>query len=215
MPTTMNDAVHRVEALLDELEEYATNAKKPFSGAQSNRIVDLETVREIVNDLREAVGVAYESARRVVRDREEILNDAEEEARQIVRDANAKAEVLGSEQEIVRRAQKQAGAIDLDAKARARQTVAWAKDEAESMFQSVEDQLKDVMEQLNNFLSQTGAINDAVMYYHSALSGMSVDPEAIEAPAGDYAQDGYEGGQYEGAPEYGYAEGGAEEERYA
>ena len=76
--------------VMDDTLEEATNL--PFTGGK--RVVDVEKVREIIDDIRLNMPAEIRQAKNVVRDRNNILETAKLEASAIVKQAEERARTL-------------------------------------------------------------------------------------------------------------------------
>ena len=90
--------------LLDETLEESTNL--PFTGGK--RMVDVDKVRDIIDDVRLNMPAEIKQAKAIVNDRAEIVAGARREAEGIIKKAEDRARALVDQQEIVRQAQQKA-----------------------------------------------------------------------------------------------------------
>ena len=93
--------------LLDETLEESTNL--PFTGGK--RMVDVDKVRDIIDDVRLNMPAEIKQAKAIVNDRTEIVAGARREAEGIIKKAEERARILVGEQEVVRAAQQRAAEI--------------------------------------------------------------------------------------------------------
>lgn len=96
-----------VDELLDLMEETLEEGTAvPFSPGK--RIVDVDRMRDIIDEVRNNLPEELRESKRIVNDREDIVKTARGEAEQIIKQAEERARGMVSEQEIVRRAQQKA-----------------------------------------------------------------------------------------------------------
>ena len=124
----------KVENLLQDLRECFEDAKTvPLSGGK--KLVDVEVVKEILDDIEDTLPQEVKQAKAIVADRQKIMADAKAEAENIIRSAEEKKKSLVTQNEIVRQANAEANEIILDAKKKSR-------DMREAVNHYVEDMLK-------------------------------------------------------------------------
>ena len=96
-----------VEELLELMEEtLEEGAAVPF--ASSRRIVDVDRMRDIIDEVRNNLPDEIHDSKKIVADREQIIKGAKAESENIIKQAEERARGLVSEQEIVKRAQQRA-----------------------------------------------------------------------------------------------------------
>lgn len=96
-----------VDELLDLMEETLEEGTAvPFSPGK--RIVDVDRMRDIIDEVRNNLPEELRESKKIVNDREDIVKTARGEAEQIIKQAEERARGMVSEQEIVRRAQQKA-----------------------------------------------------------------------------------------------------------
>ena len=98
----MSDNVS-VEELLEELSEIVEKAWN-FPLGRGRAMLDVEEVREILGEIREAMPQEIRQAKAIVADRKQIIDDAKREAETIVRVAEERARAMVNQDEIVRQA---------------------------------------------------------------------------------------------------------------
>lgn len=132
----------KVEDLVIELREYIEDAKVlPLSGGKC--VVDVEHIKEILDDIEETLPQEVRQAKAIVADRSQIIADAKSEAESIVRSAEERKKGLVTQNEIVRQAQAEANEIITDAKAKARE-----------MRKAVNDYVDEMMKRTDELLTQ-------------------------------------------------------------
>lgn len=96
-----------VDELLDLMEETLEEGTAvPFTPGK--RIVDVDRMRDIIDEVRNNLPEELRESKKIVNDREDIVKAARAEAEQIIKQAEERARGMVSEQEIVRRAQQKA-----------------------------------------------------------------------------------------------------------
>lgn len=132
----------KVEDLIIELREVVEDAKVlPLSGGKC--VVDVEHIKEILDDIEETLPQEVRQAKAIVADRSQIIADAKSEAESIVRSAEDRKKSLVTQNEIVRQAQAEANDIISDAKAKSRE-----------MRKAVNDYVDDIMKRTDEVLTQ-------------------------------------------------------------
>jgi cell division septum initiation protein DivIVA len=123
-------------ALVDRIEEAMDSGRSvPL---MRGRVVDVEKVYEIIDEVRANFPDELKQARWIVKERQEMLEEAEKEANRILEEARDRAEGMAADQEIVRRAAEQAAGILDDARAQEREIRLGAEDYADEMLANLE-----------------------------------------------------------------------------
>lgn len=123
--------------LLDETMEESTNL--PFTGGK--RMVDVDKVRDIIDDVRLNMPAEIKQAKAIVNDRAEIVAGARREAEGIIKKAEDRARALIDQQEIVRQAQQKAAEILSAAQQQSREMRTTITDYCENMLRQTEETL--------------------------------------------------------------------------
>ena len=126
--------------ILDELRIMITDAKGSF-GNQSKCQIDRNRVLDLIDEVFDALPKDINNANIIIRQNDDIRFEAEQEASRIVEDARKQAELLASQQEVVRIANVQAETIIEDANRYARETRDGVDDYADEVFYFVETNL--------------------------------------------------------------------------
>ena len=93
-----------VNELLDTIEDtLEESAGMPLSGGK--RIVDVEQIRDYLDEIRQNLPVELRQAQSIVSDRAQLIESANAQAQAIVKKAEERARVLVSEAEIVEASQ--------------------------------------------------------------------------------------------------------------
>jgi cell division septum initiation protein DivIVA len=123
-------------ALVDRIEESMDSGRSvPL---MRGRLVDIEKVYEIIDEIRGNFPDELKQARWIVKERQEMLEEAEKEANRILEEARDRADAMAAEQEIVRRAAEQAAGILDDARQQEREIRLGAEDYADEMLANLE-----------------------------------------------------------------------------
>jgi cell division septum initiation protein DivIVA len=123
-------------ALIDRIEEAMDSARTvPL---MRDRLVDVEKVYEIIDEIRSVFPDELKQARWIVKERQEMIEEAEKEANRILEEARDRADAMAAEQEIVRRAAEQAAGILDDARQQEREIRLGAEDYADEMLANLE-----------------------------------------------------------------------------
>ena len=103
-----------VDELLELMEETLEEGTAvPFSS--SKRIVDVDRMRDIIDEVRNNLPDEIRDSKKIVADREQIIKGAKAESENIIQQAEERARGLVSDQEILTAAQQQAKEISRSA----------------------------------------------------------------------------------------------------
>ena len=115
----------------------------PFSNKKG--LVDVEAIRELIDDIRLNMPTEITQAKNLVNDRKVIISDAKQEADRIIRKAEERAVKLVSQQEITRQATEKANQIMMNAQTKYTELCTSTNEYVDSMLTRVEELLtKDV-----------------------------------------------------------------------
>ena len=129
-----------IDELLDLMEETLEDATGlPFAGGK--RVVDIDKLQDIIDEVRLNLPTEVRQARAIVNDRADIVADAKREAEALVRKAEERARILVGEQEIVKAAQQRAAEIVGGAQTQAREMRTTVIEYCENMLRVTEEQL--------------------------------------------------------------------------
>ena len=129
-----------IDELLDLMEETMEEASGlPFSG--SKRMVDIDKMRDIIDEVRLNMPTEIRQAKAIVNDRADIIASAKREAEAIVKKAEDRARVLVGEEQIVRASQQRAAEILSSAQSQSREMRTTVTDYCENMLRITEEQL--------------------------------------------------------------------------
>ena len=133
MQENVNDLLNMIDEAMDE------GRKVPFMDSQ--RIVDIEAVHEILDEIRKVLPEELKQATVIVKDRATIISQANKKAEQIMQNAEERARVLVGEQQITKAAQAKAAEILSSAQSEARQMRSTINEYCESRLKKLEDDL--------------------------------------------------------------------------
>ena len=127
-----------VNELLDTIEDaLQESASVPQSGGK--RIVDVDQIRDYLDEVRANLPNELRQAQSIVNDRAQIVDSANAQAQAIVRKAEERARVLVSESEIVKNAQQRASEILAQAQAESRTLRQTTADYCDNMLKNTEE----------------------------------------------------------------------------
>lgn len=138
-----------VNELLDTIEDaLEESASVPLSGGK--RIVDVEQIRDYLDEVRAALPGELRQAQQIVNDRAQIVDSANAQAQAIVKKAEERACILVSDAEIVKAAQQRASEITSAAQTEARTLRQTVTDYCENMLRTTEDTMVENAAQVKN-----------------------------------------------------------------
>ena len=138
-----------VNELLDTIEDaLEESASVPLSGGK--RIVDVEQIRDYLDEVRAALPGELRQAQQIVNDRAQIVDSANAQAQAIVKKAEERARILVSDAEIVKAAQQRATEITVAAQTEARTLRQTVTDYCENMLRTTEDTMAENAAQVKN-----------------------------------------------------------------
>lgn len=133
----IEDALEAMDEILDK------SMQVPFSNKKG--LVDVEAIRELIDDIRLNMPTEITQAKNLVNDRKVIISDAKQEADRIIRKAEERAAKLVSQQEITRQATEKANQIMMNAQTKYTELCTSTNEYVDSMLTRVEELLtKDV-----------------------------------------------------------------------
>lgn len=138
------DSGASIEELLEELTDILEQSK-PVLGNSQKRQVEIGPVFEILDEIRDIFPDEIRQARIIVRDRQGMIESAEIDANRILEDAERQADMIASQQEIVRIAQQKASEITDEAMRREREMRLGAEDYADQIFANLETNLDNLL----------------------------------------------------------------------
>ena len=138
-----------VEELLELMEETLEEGTAvPFS--PSKRIVDVDRMRDIIDEVRNNLPDEIRDSKKIVADREQIIKGARAESENIIKQAEERARGLVSDQEITKRAQQRAVEILTAAQQQAKEISHSATTYCETILKNSEEVLARSVSDIKN-----------------------------------------------------------------
>ena len=138
-----------VNELLDTIEDtLEESTSMPLSGGK--RLVDVEKVRDYLDDIRANLPGELRQAQQIVNDRAQIVDTANAQAQAIVKKAEERARILVSDAEIVKAAQQRASEITSAAQTEARTLRQTVTDYCDNMLKTTEEAMVENAAQVKN-----------------------------------------------------------------
>ena len=138
-----------VNELLDTIEDtLEESTSMPLSGGM--RLVDVEKVRDYLDDIRANLPGELRQAQQIVNDRAQIVDTANAQAQAIVKKAEERARILVSDAEIVKAAQQRAAEITAAAQSESRTLRQTVTDYCDNMLKTTEEAMVENAAQVKN-----------------------------------------------------------------
>ena len=138
-----------VNELLDTIEDtLEESTSMPLSGGK--RLVDVEKVRDYLDDIRANLPGELRQAQQIVNDRAQIVDTANAQAQAIVKKAEERARILVSDAEIVKAAQQHAAEITAAAQSESRTLRQTVTDYCDNMLKTTEEAMVENAAQVKN-----------------------------------------------------------------
>lgn len=138
-----------VNELLDTIEDtLEESTSMPLSGGK--RLVDVEKVRDYLDDIRANLPGELRKAQQIVNDRAQIVDTANAQAQAIVKKAEERARILVSDAEIVKAAQQRAAEITAAAQSESRTLRQTVTDYCDNMLKTTEEAMVENAAQVKN-----------------------------------------------------------------
>ena len=138
-----------VNELLDTIEDtLEESTSMPLSGGK--RLVDVEKVRDYLDDIRANLPGELRQAQQIVNDRAQIVDTANAQAQAIVKKAEERARILVSDAEIVKAAQQRAAEITAAAQSESRTLRQTVTDYCDNMLKTTEEAMVENAAQVRN-----------------------------------------------------------------
>ena len=138
-----------VNELLDTIEDtLEESTSMPLSGGK--RLVDVEKVRDYLDDIRANLPGELRQAQQIVNDRAQIVDTANAQAQAIVKNAEERARILVSDAEIVKAAQQRAAEITAAAQSESRTLRQTVTDYCDNMLKTTEEAMVENAAQVKN-----------------------------------------------------------------
>ncbi len=140
-----------IDDLLDLMDENLEDAfTVPLTG---KRMVDVDKLRDIIDDIRLNLPTEIRQAKAIVKDRADIVEGARAEADGIVKKAEERARVIVSEQAVVKQSQQRATEIMQSAQQNAKEMRTSVTNYCENMLRQTEEQLMKSYSEVKNIRS--------------------------------------------------------------
>lgn len=138
-----------VNELLDTIEDtLEESTSMPLSGGK--RLVDVEKVRDYLDDIRANLPGELRQAQQIVNDRAQIVDTANAQAQAIVKKAEERARILVSDAEIVKAAQQRAAEITAAAQSESRTLRQTVTDYCDNTLKTTEEAMVENAAQVKN-----------------------------------------------------------------
>ena len=138
-----------VNELLDTIEDtLEESTSMPLSGGK--RLVDVEKVRDYLDDIRANLPGELRQAQQIVNDRAQIVDTANAQAQAIVKKPEERARILVSDAEIVKAAQQRAAEITAAAQSESRTLRQTVTDYCDNMLKTTEEAMVENAAQVKN-----------------------------------------------------------------
>jgi cell division septum initiation protein DivIVA len=138
-----------VNELLDTIEDtLEESTSMPLSGGK--RLVDVEKVRDYLDDIRANLPGELRQAQQIVNDRAQIVDTANAQAQAIVKKAEERTRILVSDAEIVKAAQQRAAEITAAAQSESRTLRQTVTDYCDNMLKTTEEAMVENAAQVKN-----------------------------------------------------------------
>ena len=138
-----------VNELLDTIEDtLEESTSMPLSGGK--RLVDVEKVRDYLDDIRANLPGELRQAQQIVNDRAQIVDTVIAQAQAIVKKAEERARILVSDAEIVKAAQQRAAEITAAAQSESRTLRQTVTDYCDNMLKTTEEAMVENAAQVKN-----------------------------------------------------------------
>ena len=134
---TNNENIDSILMMIEDMLDGAWSI--PLSGGKG--AVDVDRLRELIEDLKMHIPVEVAKAKEIVNDRKIILDDAKKEAEMVIRVAEERAKKLLDHDEVVKQAQAKANEILSTSQLQARELKKATSDYVDSVLKSTEDQV--------------------------------------------------------------------------
>lgn len=141
--------MNKIDDILDEMDD-CLDKSKPFLFGGDKKVVNVERMRDLVDDVRLHMPSEIKEARGIVFDRERILNEAKEKADSIIRQAEKRAAAMVMQDNIVQEAKKKAVDILSQAKNSATKTISEATEYANSIMNKTEKLMSAILQDVRN-----------------------------------------------------------------
>ena len=142
--------MNKIDDILDEMDDVLDKSKPFLFGGGDKKVVNVERMRDLVDDVRLHMPSEIKEARGIVFDKERILNEAKEKADAIIRQAEKRAAALVMQDTIVQEAKKKALDILTQAKNSATRTISEATEYTNSIMNKTEKLMTAILQDVRN-----------------------------------------------------------------
>ena len=143
---TNNENIDSILMMIEDMLDGAWSI--PLSGGKG--AVDVDRIRELLEDLKMHIPVEVSKAKEIVNDRKIILDDAKKEAEMVIRVAEERAKKLVDHDEVVKQAQAKANEILSTSQLQARELKKATSDYVDSVLKSTEEQVAKSLAELRS-----------------------------------------------------------------
>ncbi len=127
-----------IDRYLDKIDDILEEAwDLPFTGGK--RMIDIDKVRDAVDDIRMHIPQEIKDAKAIVADREEIIKAARNEADMLAKKAEEKARLMISHEAVLKTAQQQAKEMLNEASAKSKATERAMMEYCENLLKKCEE----------------------------------------------------------------------------
>ncbi|MEG2295846.1 MAG: ATPase [Oscillospiraceae bacterium] len=137
---TTDMSISSVNEILNHMED-VIDASWNFPMMNGKCIVDAETLRDMLDDIRRNLPREIKQSNAIVSDRAAIISDAKKEYEAIVKKAEERARVLISQEEVVKQAHTKANEIMNNAQRQAKDVRNAAQDFSDNVLRQAEESL--------------------------------------------------------------------------
>ena len=127
-----------IEEYLDQLDDML---EQGWSFPGGRRVIDVEKIRNLVDDIRLQIPAEVKQAKGIVSDRADIITTAKREAEGIIKSAEERARAMVAQEEITKLAQAKAHEIIAAAQAKSRDMRKAAQDFVDDLMRRADEEL--------------------------------------------------------------------------
>ncbi len=127
-----------IEEYLDQLDDML---EQGWSFPGGRRVIDVEKIRNLVDDIRLQIPAEVKQAKGIVSDRADIITTAKREAEGIIKSAEERARAMVAQEEITKLAQAKAHEIIAAAQAKSRDMRKAAQDFVDDLMRRADENL--------------------------------------------------------------------------
>ncbi len=136
-----------IDRYLDKIDDILEEAwDLPFTGGK--RMIDIDKVRDAVDDIRMHIPQEIKDAKAIVADREEIIKAARSEADMLAKKAEDKARLMISHEAVLKTAQEQAKELLTEARAKSKETEKATIEYCETLLKKCEETIASTLAQV-------------------------------------------------------------------